>query len=107
MAAATPERWAFIFQSSTAFNIVGESAGVVGTGSVNTVTAPVNPATGVPYFTIPILGWGSGWAAGNVLRLNTKAANFPLWVARTTLQSPAAAPGTDQMTLSIRGDIDV
>ena len=104
---ATPERWAFIFTSSTAFNIVGESAGVVGTGSVNTITAPVNPATGVPYFTIPILGWGSGWAAGNVLRFNTKAANFPLWVARTTLQSPAATPGTDQMTLSIRGDIDV
>lgn len=104
---STPERWAFIFQSSTTFNIVGESAGVIGTGSVNTNTAPVNPATGVPYFTIPILGWGSGWAAGNVLRFNTKAANFPLWVARTTLQSPAAAPGTDQMTLSIRGDIDV
>ncbi len=104
---ATPERWAFIFTNSTSFNIVGESAGVVGTGSVNTVTAPVNPATGVPYFTIPVLGWGSGWAAGNVLRFNTKAANFPLWVARTTLQSPAAAPGTDQMTLSIRGDIDV
>ena len=104
---ATPERWAFIFQNSTTFNIVGESAGVVGTGSVNTVTAPINPATGVPYFTIPILGWGSGWASGNVLRFNTKAANFPLWVARTTLQSPAAAPGTDQMTLSIRGDIDV
>ena len=104
---ATAERWAFIFTNSTTFNIVGESAGVVGTGSVNTVTAPVNPATGVPYFTIPILGWGSGWAAGNVLRFNTKAANFPLWVARTTLQSPAAAPGTDQMTLSIRGDIDV
>lgn len=104
---STAERWALIFQSSTTFNIVGEEAGVVATGSVNAITAPVNPATGVPFFTIPILGWGSGWQAGNVLRFNTKAANFPLWVARTTLQSPAAAPGTDQMTLSIRGDIDV
>lgn len=104
---ATPERWAFIFTNSTAFNIVGEEAGLIGTGSINTVTEPMNPATGVPYFTIPVLGWGSGWAAGNVLRFNTKAANFPLWVARTTLQSPAPAPGTDQMTLSIRGDIDV
>lgn len=104
---ATAERWALIFTNSTTFNIVGESAGVVGTGSVNTETAPNNPATGLPFFTVPILGWGSGWAAGNVLRFNTKAANFPLWVARTTLQSPAAAPGTDQMTLSIRGDIDV
>lgn len=104
---ATPEDWVFIFANSSSFSIVGKSAGVVGTGSVNTVTEPINPATGVPYFTIPILGWGSGWAAGNVLRFNTKAANFPLWVARTTLQSPAAAPGTDQMTLSIRGDIDV
>jgi hypothetical protein len=104
---ATPERWALIFTNSTTFNIVGEEAGLIATGSVNTVTEPMNPATGVPFFTIPILGWGSGWAAGNVLRFNTRASNAPLWCGRTTLQSPAAAPGTDQMTLALRGDIDV
>lgn len=104
---AAAERWALIFTSSTTFNIVGEAAGVVGTGSINTLTEPVNPATAVPYFSMAILGWGTGWSAGNVLRFNTRAANFPLWCARTTLQSPAAAPGTDQLTLSVRGDIDV
>ena len=86
---------------------MGESIGQVGTGSVNTVTAPVNPATGVPYFTIAVLGWGSGWAAGNVLRFNTKAANFPMGIARTTLQGPAVAQGSDQAVLRLMGDIDV
>jgi hypothetical protein len=105
-AGAITERWALIFTSNTAFNVVGEEVGQILTGNTSTTLAPVNPATGVPYFTLQNAGWGSGWVAGNVLRFNTSGANFPLWIARTVRQSPSAAPGTDQMTISIRGDID-
>lgn len=59
----------------------------------------------MPYFSIAPAGWGSGWAAGNVVRLNTVAANFPVWVARTVLQGPAAVQN-DQFTIGIRGDVD-
>ena len=102
---AVSERWALLFTNTTTFNIIGEHVGVIGTGSINTDTSPLNPATGVPYFTIPALGWGIGWAAGNVLRLNTVGAMFPVWVVRTVQQGPNS--GTEHsFTLLSRGDVD-
>jgi hypothetical protein len=59
----------------------------------------------VPYFELSALGWGAGWSAGNVVRLNTVAANFPVYVARTVLQGNPTQQ-SDQFTLGIRGDID-
>lgn len=102
---ALEEKWALIFTSNTAFRVVGKSVGQIATGDINTNLAPVNPATGVPYFTLQALGWGSGWAAGNVLRFNTAAANYPVWLARTVLQGPATAL-KDSFQLQVRGDID-
>ena len=59
----------------------------------------------MPYFSLDKLGWGAGWAAGNVLRLNTVAANYPVWCARTVLQGNPTTQ-SDQFTLGIRGDVD-
>ena len=67
--------------------------------------ASENPATGAPYFQLPALGWGNGWATGNVLRFNTIGAQFPVWVVRTVQQGPESVPD-DQFTLLIRGDVD-
>ena len=61
--------------------------------------------TGVPYFTIKKEGWGAGWANGNVLRFNTVAANFPVWVIRTVKQSEPTVM-SDQFQIMLRGDID-
>jgi hypothetical protein len=105
-AGAITERWALIFTSATSFRVVGEEVGQIITGDINSTLSPVNPATGVPYFTITTGGWGSGWVSGNVFRFNTVGAMPPAWVVRTTLQGPAVEPGTDQMSLSIRGSID-
>lgn len=104
-AGAITERWALVFTSSTTFNVVGEHVGVIGTGSTGTDTSPLNPITGVPYLTIPALGWGTGWAVGNVLRLNTVGAMAPVWVVRTVQQGPNT--GTEHsFTLLSRGDVD-
>lgn len=105
-AGAITERWVCIFQNDTTFQLVGEETGQILVGTTAADLAPVNPATGVPYFTLLSAGWGYGWVAGNILRFNTTGANFPLWVSRTVMQSPAAPPGTDQLVISIRGDID-
>ena len=102
---AITERWAVVFTNTTAFNIIGEHVGVIGTGNTATNTAPNNPSTGTPYFTIPALGWGAGWAVGNVLRFNTVGAQFPVWAIRTIQQGPATTQD-DAFTLLIRGDID-
>ena len=102
---AVTERWAFRFTSSTAFQIIGEHVGVIGTNTINADTAPINPATGTPYFTISELGWGSGWSVGNIVRMNTVGAQFPVWVARTIQQGPEA--GSDySFSLLTRGDVD-
>ena len=103
---AIQERWALVFTSASAFRVIGETTGQLSiTGSTSADYAPINPVTGVPYFTIKKEGWGAGWANGNVLRFNTVAANFPVWVIRTVKQSEPTVM-SDQFQIMLRGDID-
>ncbi len=102
---AITEQWALIFTNTTTFRIIGRSVGEIGTGNTATDCAPINPATGVPYFTIPALGWGTGWVPGNVYRFNTDACGASFWTLRTTLQGPATLK-SDKFTLAFRSDVD-
>jgi hypothetical protein len=102
---AVKERWALIFTSNTAFRVVGENYGEVGTGNINTLCQPNNTATGVPFFSIPVLGWGGGWSAGNVLRINTDACGTAIGVVRTVLQGPDTL-ASDKFTLALRLDVN-
>ena len=102
---ALTERWVIQFTNTTAFNVIGEHVGVIATGSTGVDCAPINPATMTPYFTILAAGWGAGWAVGNVLRINTIGAEFPVWVVRTVQQGPETVTD-DSFTLLIRGDVD-
>jgi hypothetical protein len=102
---AVTERWALRFTSSTSFSCYGEHLGLIGVGTINSTFAPINPASGVPYFSIPATGWGGGWALGNVLRPNTVGALAPVWCARVIKQSTASA-ASDSFTLAVRGDVD-
>lgn len=102
---AVTERWAFRFTSTTAFQIIGEHVGVIGTGTINADCSPNNPATGTPYFTILETGWGAGWSVGNIVRMNTVGAMFPVWVARTVQQGPEAGLDYD-FSLVTRGGVD-
>ena len=103
---AIQERWALIFTGDgTNFRCVGEYSGQIGQGNVNADFAPINPVTGVPYFMVKKEGWGAGWASGNVLRLNTIAATYPVWVIRTVKQSEPTVL-SDQFQIMLRGDID-
>ena len=104
-AGAANMRWAIHFQTNTIFRVVGEHVGVIATGSTGEDCAPVNPVTGQPYFFLPALGWGSAWAAGNVLRFNTVAAQRGVWVVRTTQQGPETYVD-DDFELLIRGDVN-
>lgn len=102
---ALTERWIIQFTSTTAFRVIGEHVGVIATGSINADCSPINPNTSSPYFTIPALGWGTGWAVGNILRINTVGAEFPVWVVRTIQQGPETVTN-DSFTLLARGDVD-
>ncbi|WP_422135480.1 hypothetical protein [Endozoicomonas sp. ALD040] len=98
-------KWAIIFTSGSAFQIVEEKLGIIDTATTAADAAPINPETGTPYFTIKAEGWGTGWAVGNVIRFDTDGCLAPVWICRTVL----AGQGTetsDQFTLQIRGDAD-
>ena len=98
-------KWAVVFTSGTAFNVVEQSLGVIASGNTATDCAPINPATGSPYFVISWQGWGTGWAAGNAVRFNTDACLGPMWVVRTVLSGQGTVDD-DQFKLQIRGDAD-
>jgi hypothetical protein len=100
-AGAVTQRWAVIFTTTQAFRVVGEDLGEIGTGTTMSEYAPVNPATGQPFFRIPAAGWGSGWAAGNVYRFNTTGSNTPVWALRCV--APSLPTGADAVTLQLRG----
>ena len=102
---AVTERWVIRFTNATSFEVIGENVGVIAQGNTSTECAPTNPSTGVPYFRISELGWGAGWATGNILRINTVGAQYPVWVVRTVQQGPSTA-AEDSFTLLIRGDVD-
>jgi hypothetical protein len=100
---AIRERWRVEFTSVTAFRVIGETVGQVGTGEITLDCAPINPATGAPYFTLQAAGWSAGWNVGNQVRFNTEAAARPIWFNRTTLPGPLTDP-TDRVQIELRGD---
>lgn len=102
---AVTERWALVFTGATGFNIIGEHLGQVGTGTTTLGCAPLNPATGTPYFELAATGFGTGWVVGNALRINTVGAIAPVWVARVVQQSEPEVL-SDSFTMAVRGDVD-
>ncbi len=103
---AIEERWALVFTSATAFNIIGQTVGQIGTGTTNSVTSPINPMTGYPYFTIPAEAWGSGWSANNVVRFNTLAAKYPVWIGNAIQQHQGSSKDNYDFTIGYHANID-
>ncbi len=89
---AITERWALRFTNATSFEVIGERTGIIANGTTAANCAPLNPRTGLPYFTINKDGWGAGWSAGNVLRFNTIGGLAPVWFIRTTLAGELTQP---------------
>lgn len=103
---AIEERWALVFTSSTSFRIIGQTIGEIGSGSTTALTAPINPMTGYPYFSIPQAAWGIGWAANNVVRLNTAAAKYPIWIGNAIQQHQGSSKDNYDFTIGYHGNID-
>lgn len=105
-AGAITERFALrVLAGGMDVEVIGEHVGNLGTFSRNTEIAPINPISSAPYFRLPAAGWGSGWAAGNVLFLPTVGAFYPLALIRAV--QPGQATGTDYaFEITERGDVD-
>ncbi len=101
---AITQRWYFLFTSTTSFRVIGEFVGEIASGNTGAEYAPINPSTGAPYFTVPLLGWGTGWSAGNVYRFNTVGAQAPIWALRCV--APSVPGGDDSVTVEFRGYVN-
>ncbi len=101
---AVTERWRLNFTSTTRFQVICESKGVIATGTTDTDLQPINQLTTLPYFTLRAAGWGAGWSVGNQLRFDTIAAAPPTWLVRTVL--PGAALTGNSFDAQLRGDVD-
>jgi len=98
------ERWALRFRTNGAFDLIGEHLGQIASGTVNEDFAPLNPASGAPYFALAAAGWGGGWIPGNVLFLHTQGAEFPIACVRCI--QPSSPAGIDDHCLLVqRGDV--
>ncbi|MDM0007196.1 hypothetical protein QTI51_17330 [Variovorax sp. J22G73] len=103
---AVTERWRIqINNGGTTYNLIGEHVGQIVTAqSMAADCSPIGPS-GAPYMTIPAAGFGSGWAAGHVIRFNTVAATFPFVVIRT-VQMGAESVLDDSFELLVRIGVD-
>lgn len=103
---AITERWALRLRSdASTFDLIGQHLGQIGSGSINADFSPMNPAAGVPYFTLRAQGWGGGWLAGNTLFIDTVGAEAPIDVVRCV--QPSSPVGLDDSCWIVqRGDVD-
>ena len=103
---AIEERWALVFTSDKLFKIIGQTVGEIGTGSIDGATSPINPMTGYAYFTIPQGAWGIGWSANNVVRINTGAAKYPIWIGNAIQQHQGSSSDNYDFTIGYHANID-
>ncbi|MEY8204157.1 MAG: hypothetical protein RPR40_03695, partial [Bermanella sp.] len=103
---AVKDKWKIKFKSVTAFDVFSERRGAVISGSIIEDLSPINPVSGVPYFTIRQEAWGSsGWSTGNIVRFDTAPAAAPVWAMRSIQPGPTALE-VDSFSLQARGDTD-
>lgn len=100
------ERWLALFNTSGLVNIIGEHVGQIVTGaSIASDIAPINPATGDPYFFLDHRAFGAGWSGGNALRFNTYVAGAPVWIIQSIGQGEPTSSDYG-FCIEFRGDVD-
>ncbi|UOO83557.1 hypothetical protein [Neisseria dumasiana] len=101
---AITERWLLRFTSDTQYELYGERLGLIAKGDTLGDLAPVNPATGKPYFTLNRLAFGGGWGSGNCVRFNTYGTPTPVWILRAVQPTTVKQTERDGFSACLRGN---
>ena len=103
---AIKERWMIRMTDANQFELYGETLGFVMRGDTLTDLAPINPATGKPYFTLPKQAFGADapWASQDIIRFNTWGTLLPVLVLCAVQPNPNPPTGTDGYTMCLHGD---
>lgn len=68
------------FNGSGTYTASGATAGALGSGSVGSAFAPVNPDSSTPYFTIPIGFFTGSWVLNDTCSFKTHPSGLPVWI---------------------------
>jgi hypothetical protein len=97
------QTWTLTFTSATAFNIVGDTVGAVGSGNVGSGASPNNASFSKPYFVMQSAGFTGTFTTGDTIVFNTHPAAVPLWVKRV-VPAACAVIADNRATLVFDGD---
>jgi len=92
------QSWTLTFTSATVFNAVGSVVGSVGSGNISSNFAPINPATGTPYFTLQYVGLSGAFVAGDTITFTTSPSAVPVWEKRVVPAGAANSSGNSANT---------
>jgi hypothetical protein len=101
---AIEQTWNLSFTGANSFNVSGNTVGALqASGTTSADFAPVNPATGTPYFTLKAAGWSGTFLSGESLNFDTHPAAIAIWYRR---QVPAGtfSLANDFASLAIHGE---
>ena len=103
---AIKDRWLIKMMGTGNFELYSEALGFVMRGDTLTDLAPINPASGKPYFTLPKQAFGADapWASQDIIRFNTWGTLLPVWVLCAVQPNPNPPTGTDGYTMCLYGD---
>ncbi|RPI56438.1 MAG: hypothetical protein EHM49_00150 [Deltaproteobacteria bacterium] len=80
------------FTDATHFGCAGVAEGSLGSGIVTSDFAPINPNTGLPYFTLDKDGWSGSWVLGDTVTFKTVASAVGVWLKEIVPALTAAEP---------------
>lgn len=103
---AIKERWMMKMTGTAQFELYGETLGFVMRGDTLTNLAPINPATGKPYFTLPKQAFGNQapWASQDIIRFNTWGTLMPVLVICAVQPNADDPVGEDGFNYCLYGD---
>ena len=78
------ENWTLTFTSATNYDLIGDTVGAVGSGTVSSDFSPNNPDFAKPYLTIPAAGFGGTFASGDQITFTTDPFAKAIWLKRYT-----------------------
>jgi len=70
------------FTSPTAYDVVGDTLGALGSGNISSDFAPNNPDFSKPYFILRFAGFAGTWAISDSITFDTHPAAVPVWYKR-------------------------
>lgn len=89
------QNWLLTFTSATAFDISGDTVGVVGSGNVTSGASPNNAAIGSPYFTLLASLFSGTFAPGDTVTFTTHPAATAIFLRRTIPMGTVAVSGNN------------